>query len=324
MRRASRWNCTQLPGASSAMGSEEENAPNREPEVTASMPAQRAGEGNEDKPAEEARSREEQDRRLAEQLLKRGIPPEEVRRLLALGAQETASSPPSAPVKSPAAPLPTLLPEEEPFVPRPTIILPPPREATDAEREQADRLLTAANLARRRGSYAEAEQRCREAVEKNPSDASALELYGDILQAIGRVDDAVLAYDRARELDPKRRSAERKYADLVLQQNRSIARLSDEYIPRNPMVAVLMSSLLPGAGQMYNGQPVKGLLIAVGMLICVFVLGWTDYGFASGLTSITPPLVFFMLLAGAIYIYAVIDANINARRGKRRDTGWEV
>jgi tetratricopeptide (TPR) repeat protein len=306
------------------MASEEGKSSDREPEVTASMPAQRAAEGAEETLAEETLSREEQNRRLAAQLLKRGVSPEEVQRLLALGAQAAASVSPAAPVKSPAAPPPTLVPEEEPFVPKPTIILPPPREATEEEREQADRLLTMANLARRRGNYVEAEQRCREAVEKNPSDASALELYGDILQAIGRVDDAVLAYDRARELDPNRPSAERKYADLVLQQNRSIELLSEEYIPRNPMVAVLMSSLLPGAGQMYNGQPVKGLLIAVGMLICVFVLGWTDYGLMAGLTFISPPLVFFLLLAGAIYIYAVVDANVNARKGRRRSSGWEV
>jgi tetratricopeptide (TPR) repeat protein len=306
------------------MASDEENNPNQEPETTASMPAHKAGEGNGEQSAEETLSREEQDRRLATQLLKRGIPPEEVQRLIALGAQEAVSAQVGTPAKTPVAPMPTILPEEEPFVPKPTIILPPPRDATHAEKEQADRLLTAANLARRRGNYVEAEQRCREAIDKNPSDASALEIYGDILQATGRVDDAVLAYDRARQLDPNRRSAERKYADLVLQQNRSIELLSEEYIPRNPMVAVLMSSLLPGAGQMYNGQPVKGLLIAIGMLICVFVLGWTDYGFSTGLTSITPPLVIFMLLAGAIYIYAVVDANMNARKGRRRKTGWEV
>jgi len=263
----------------------------------------------------------EQNRRLAAELAQRGVPPEEVQRLLALERGETPAPAKPGP---PAATTPPPLPPSEALVPKPTITLPPFRDATPQQRMEADRLLTAANVARRRGHFKEAEQHCREAIELVPQDAAALELYGDIFQSIGRVDDALFAYQRATEADPKRASAEKKYAELMLLQNREIELLRVEYIPRNPNVAVLFSALLPGAGQVYNGEPLKGLLIFLSMVICAALLGWTGLGFPGSQNRITASLVLFMALAAMTYIYAVIDANIIARRGKRPKTGWEV
>lgn len=268
-------------------------------------------------------SPEEQDRRLAATLAQRGVPPEEVQRLLALSRGETPSSA-VAKKASPGLASPPSIPPSEAYVPKPTITLPPFREATPQERMRADSLLTAANIARRRGNFKEAEQRCREAIELTPQDAAALELYGDIFQSVGRVDDALFAYERAKEADPNRASAEKKYAELMLLQNREIELLREEFIPRNANIAVLFSALMPGAGQVYNGEPWKGLLIFLTMVVCVLVLGWTGLGFPGSAGRISASLVFFIALATMTYIYAVVDANIIARRGKRPKTGWEV
>jgi len=260
-------------------------------------------------------------RRLAADLSRRGVPPEEIQRLLSLHATTAAAGQARrAPPTRPSAP------DEPPaFVPRPTIILPPPREPTPQERVEADRHLTVAYLARRRGNLREAETRCRAAIDLNPTDAGALELYGDVLQGLGRVDDAILCYRRAADQDPRRASAEKKYAELMLLQNRSIQTLQEEFIARNPTVAVMFSALMPGAGQAYNGDGVKGVLLGALWLALLYLLGWSPWGFP-GLTVDRVPgsLYVLILLAGADYLYSVADANLGARRGKRRRSGWEV
>lgn len=272
-----------------------------------------------------AMTREEQDRRLAAELAKRGVPPDEIVRLLSLGRGEPSTSvagPPPSP--TPVAKEPSLS-TGKPYIPKPTITLPPFRESSPEEKEKADHLLIRANVARRRGQYREAEQACREAIELTPSDAVALELYGDILQSCGRVDDALYAYEQAKKADPGRTTAEKKYAELRLMQDREVELLRREYIPRNPKVAVLFTALFPGGGQLYNGEAAKGLLIAVTMLILVLILGWTPLGFPSvEEKGVTLWLVLFTLLALAVYIYAIVDANIGAGRSSRPRSGWEV
>jgi tetratricopeptide (TPR) repeat protein len=270
-------------------------------------------------------TREEQDRRLAAELAKRGVSPEEIARLLALGRKETPSPTAEAASAHDAIAAQSSPPLSEPYVPKPTITLPPFRESSPEEKEKADRLLVFANVARRRGQFQEAEKACREAIELTPSDAAALELYGDILQACGRVDDALYAYEQAKKADPRRASAEKKYAELMLMQDREVELLRQEYIPRNPKIAVLFTALFPGGGQLYNGEPTKGFLIAVSMLILVILLGWTPLGFPGlGAQGITWSFVLFTLLALGVYIYAVIDANIGAGRNGRPRSGWEV
>lgn len=267
-------------------------------------------------------SPEERDRLLAAELTRRGIPPDEIQRLVALGRESTAPPPKRS---GRVIPTPPPIPPSEPFEPKPTITLPDFRESTPQERNDADKLLTAANIARRRGLFKEAEQRCREALDLIPSDAAALELYGDVLQGLGRVDDAVYAYGRAKEADPKRAMAEIKYAELTLAQNREIEMLRTEFIPRNPLVAIIFSALFPGAGQMYNGDSLKGICVVIGFFACVILLGWTHFGFP-GIRGTYVPITAYVLTAaaGLTYIYAVVDANLSAKRGKRPKSGWEV
>ncbi|MEP6755909.1 MAG: hypothetical protein ABJA67_10450, partial [Chthonomonadales bacterium] len=138
----------------------------------------------------------------------------------------------------------------------------------------------------------------------------------------GKVDDALFAYNRAVEADPKRSLAEKKYAELMLLQNREIDMLREEFLPRNATVAVLISSLFPGAGQIYNGDTIKGIFLMVSDLGIFYLLGWTPYGFHKG--PLSAPLVIMILLAGGLYIYGVIDAYKGAQRGRKMGSGWDV
>jgi hypothetical protein len=261
------------------------------------------------------------DKKLAAELAKRGVASDEVQRMLAMGSAKpvTTGKKNKANLVSPPP-----IPPSAPYVPKPTITLPPFREATTQERMDADRQLTAANIARRRGQFKEAEKACRAALELMPKDAPALELYGDILQSVGQVDNALYSYERALEADPTRKTVEKKYAELMLLQNREIEMLRSEYIPRSPMVAVLFSAVLPGAGQLYNGEAFKGLLMVLASLGCIATILWTPYGLPRGRGVVPTSLYVFIVLFCLIYAYAVVDANNIARRGKKLKTGWEI
>jgi TM2 domain-containing membrane protein YozV len=268
-------------------------------------------------------SQADADKRLAAELGRRGVPPDEIQRLVALGRPTTPT--PAAKTPVPSIVIPTELIKEEPFVPKPDITLPEFRDSNEKERADADRLLTAANLARRRGNFKEAESSVRAALELTPKDAAALELYGDILQSVGRVDDAAFAYGRAMEADSNRKTAEKKYAELALLQNRAVHLLRDEYIPRSPFIAILFSAVFPGAGQLYNGDTVKGLITAILTLILVVGIFWSPWGIPSQKTEQIPTsVIVLILLFSAVYLFAVIDANISAKRGRRLKSGWEV
>lgn len=279
--------------------------------VTPPAPAPKA----EEKPADNAPD----ERKLAHELQRRGVSPGEIERLIAAGRDDPAPKTKGG-RKLDITPL---IPPSEPYVPKPTITLPPSRQSTADERQRAERMLTNANIARRRGLFKEAERECREALDLVPGDAAALELYGDILQSVGRVDDALYTYGLAKNIDSTRKTTEKKYAELMLLQNREIDLLRDESIPRNAFLSVLLSAFLPGTGQIYNGDTLKGLVIAVIVGSCIYLLGWTPYGFHKGLKSISFQLAFFTIVAVLTYAYAVVDANVSARRGKIR-SGWDV
>lgn len=261
------------------------------------------------------------DEALARALAARGVPPEEIQRLLSLGRSSgatpattagVADTPPQCPIPGPV------------FQPHPTITFPEFRDSTAEEADKADKVLRQAALHKRRGRFADAAKECEEAIRLIPKDAAALELYGDILQSLGRVDDALAAYRRAGEADPRRASAEKKYAELLLMQDRSVSAFQGPTEVRNPYVAVLLSALCPGAGQYYNGQPVKALTLAFLALGFVALLFWTPLGFATAEIGLSATSVVLIVLLGALYIYALVDANLVARMPVRRKGGWDV
>jgi tetratricopeptide (TPR) repeat protein len=221
--------------------------------------------------------------------------------------------------------------------------LPEFRESTPQEAQQAEQLLREAHLARRRENYRLAEEKCRAALALVPKDAVALEMLGDLLQGVAKVDEALAAYRRATLADPKRSSAERKYGDLLMRQE-NWAGIDLEAVPKNPRVSVLLSMLLPGAGQIHNGETRKGALIMIGMALLIFVgaffgsvgrpaptpSGSSTTGHSRRSQPINTNALIPLFLGGALYIYAVADANTGARRASRPGkpgkikSGWEV
>jgi tetratricopeptide (TPR) repeat protein len=261
----------------------------------------------------------QEDRRLAAELTRRGISPDEVKRLVDLGAGVTKKPSGKTAVAMPTAPE---LPPSQAVQIHPTITLPEFREASTSDKEEAGRYLSSAGLAFRRGRLGEARDECRKAIEADPSDAAALELYGDIYQGLGRVDDALYAYQRAID-STGRPTAEKKYAELMLMQNKEIELLRGEFIPRNPNISVFLSALVPGAGQLYNGEIVKGGILLAISLSMFFLLGWTQLGFSGARASIPPSLMGLSFLSVIAYVYALIDAKRGANRSPS-GSGWDV
>lgn len=247
-----------------------------------------------------------------------------------------------------------------------------PADPVARERER-DRLLTLANVQRMRGQTREARATLEGvlalAADMRPElRAPTHELLGDMLAAEGRVEEAAEAYKLAHEADPKRVSAEKKFAEMTLALAEATGKLSiseamlrGESIKdlmasgamgrsqgkKNAGVAMLLSILMPGFGQIYNGQVVKGCVIMGVFLLLLLLISLSSAGSAflqqfasflalkanSGARLPVPPWV---TLAGigvvAIWLFALVDAPIAAAKGsvveEEREyvdkSGWEV
>ena len=262
------------------------------------------------------------DRKIALELERKGVSKAEVEQFLAMNRPVAAQKGKTG--KPIPVDLSTIIPPSKPYVPKPTIALPAFRESTVLERMDADKLLTSVNISRRRGQFAQAETDCRAALMLIPKDGAALEMYGDILQSVGRVDDALYAYERALQADPKRTLSEKKYAELMLLQNREIEMLRVEYVPKNPTVAVLLSSLFSGSGQIYNGDTLKGIVLITIFVGCIFAVGKTTQGGQHGHYSMNGPMVVIAVLGVSAYIFGVVDALQCAKRGRKLASGWDI
>lgn len=214
----------------------------------------------------------------------------------------------------------------------------------DLQREESERLLRQANLLQMRGQHEEAVPLCRQAVEADPRFAAAWELLGDLLLRTGELEEAREAYKRAHELEPKRITAERKYAELVLQiaeeahQRQLWEQMVEQpeqpfFLPkRNPGWALLLSMCLPGVGQLYNGDFLKG-----GLIIGLTVFGWLLLFAVPGgkemmenlflllfaptrvrVAYLSPLLLGLFIALFCIYLYALIDAPLRAAQYNKR------
>lgn len=205
--------------------------------------------------------------------------------------------------------------------------LPPFRASSMQEVQQAEPLLRDASMLRRREKYRDAEVKAREALQLVPKDAAALELLGDILQGVARVDEAMAVYKRALEADPKRASAERKYGELlVLQQNWDAA--DPEAMKGSSKLAVMLSLLLPGLGQFHNGEIGKGVFFLALDAVCTYLLAYSPFGFggAHGHRSLSLGLILCISITVVIYIVALVDTVHAGKAGgaKRGGSGWEI
>ncbi len=213
----------------------------------------------------------------------------------------------------------------------------------DPKRDEIERLLRTAHIHQVRGEREKAKALLQQALELDAENAGVWELLGDYQREAGDWQGAHDAYKKAHELAPDSAPIERKYAEAILQ----LTRQQEQYqqweralegkgagdetlLPRNPGLAFLLSLLMPGVGQIYNGQLVKGGIILGLVLVCavVFMLtpGGSDFvynllaylvnpararGAMSGVQLLTALVIFIA------WVYAFIDAPLTAAARNR-------
>ena len=87
---------------------------------------------------------------------------------------------------------------------------------------------------------------------------------------------------------------------------------------KNPLLAVILSALLPGLGQIYNSQVGKGLFFIGFNMIINFLIREPLLAVLDDHTSVDQPTMIVFIgysLAGLVlWIYSIIDAKRNAER----------
>jgi len=207
------------------------------------------------------------------------------------------------------------------------------------KRATVDRLMSAANAHRLRGDLLAAEDTCREALQVDPDNAGVGELLGDVLEGLGRLEDARAQYHTMLERDPGLASVERKFARVALEMDeRARERLAvqnalskpedTQAMRRSAGIALALSFAAPGVGQIYCGEVVKGVIVLGSFLFSLTVMA------VSGDTATFIKQLFAVAMAGASetsgwpsawlliffgvglfsYIYGVVDAPITAMK----------
>ncbi len=171
--------------------------------------------------------------------------------------------------------------------------------------------LRQAILQQMRGELVEAQKACVEILKLQPRHVEALELMGDLLCARGDTAHAIVAYRQAKDNSvqgtPSYASAERKWATLLYQHSLPENDLTE--VKLSPVVALVLSLMLPGVAHLWMKQYVKaGMFMACGMVLTTLLL-FTPWGIsaltANGDTT-APAVISFLILSLAFS--AAIDA----------------
>ena len=211
-------------------------------------------------------------------------------------------------------------------------------------------LLGRATILRTRGERQKAIELVQQAIQLNEDGWEAHELIGDLHLELGKGTWALESYRRARQLNPSRGVLEEKIGKAAIAQaaRQQTARMSEALLegmartpstPRRPAMAALFSLVVPGLGQLYNGQVLKGFIMA---LLFVVLFGLTTMVILGQIRAAptspqgvlyTPSInvvavlsgvfsginaVWVLLLMG-LYIYAVADAGLTAGRSMTSD-----
>ena len=129
-------------------------------------------------------------------------------------------------------------------------------------------LLTEAHLRIRQERYEDARERLAAAKQLAGDVPAVLELEGDIAFAQRRYKQAELLYHRAFQADPKNGPLEEKFATALVKVHEPEYRSHDIrdddddfwsfHVARPPWASGLLALILPGLGQLYNGDMLKG------------------------------------------------------------------
>lgn len=200
---------------------------------------------------------------------------------------------------------------------------------TIEQEQELDRLTALAHLQRMRGQIRDAEDTCRKALEISPLDLKVHEMLGDILYEEGKLDMALAEFRDALVMSPGSEALEKKFARITLEigEAQHQKMLAEDMIRnphrytqrgRSPVVAVVSSAVVPGLGQLYNGQLIKAVILFGAVLL--FMIGYaTLQRYPRGIQTtaeffyFTDPIVMVLgILALMAYIYGLIDAPLTA------------
>jgi tetratricopeptide (TPR) repeat protein len=194
-----------------------------------------------------------------------------------------------------------------------------------------------ATLARVRGEKEQALKLAHEALGLEEQNYEIHEFIGDVLMEISRGADALTSYKRARELNPKRVELEDKVAraavrfaerqDRMAHMSAVLEGKAPKEEHRKPVVAGLLSLVLPGLGQMYCWQMAKGAALAVAYMV---LMGLAFYGTAAHVRGNVSPAGadYGAILSGAVgwivplailWVYAIVDAALTAKKSRSSD-----
>jgi tetratricopeptide (TPR) repeat protein len=213
-----------------------------------------------------------------------------------------------------------------------------PRVVSSEARGRVEQLLRDAHINRMRGQWSSAETLCRQALALVPEDVMGLEMLGDLMAEKGELEDALVAHRKALALQPEKPSLEEKIARIVLlkeedEREREAVQLmlnsprGKNARKRNVTLAILLSVLCAGAGQLFNRQYVKGAILLTVWVLSMF--GWGEalkllLGLSGPLPrgeTVNDTLAVMGLIGFAVYVYSLLDASSQA--GKRSGTAGD-
>jgi signal peptidase I len=100
--------------------------------------------------------------------------------------------------------------------------------------------------------------------------------------------------------------------------------MNDCISPRKPLLATVMSLVLPGFGQLYNGEPNKAIWLFLSFAL-ISVPGVAFIALYLPAAAMLPALVLGLLLALGIWLYGAIDAWRGARCAQAyTPRAWQV
>jgi tetratricopeptide (TPR) repeat protein len=214
--------------------------------------------------------------------------------------------------------------------------LPPP---TSQQMEQAESFIRQARLARTRGQGAQATAYLKQAEGVAPNAPAVLEFIGDDFIERKQYRNAKEVYAKAFKLAPDNVSLEKKFAFAVLKTTSfGGPEMYSEYeVMANSKIAIGLSAMVPGLGQLVTGEIAKGIGF---MTVWVGCLAWlvlapgghpaANHGqesalkelisslFAKGATTSLQPIIFLPLgIAVITYLCSLFDSSMKAKSSQR-------
>ena len=193
---------------------------------------------------------------------------------------------------------------------------------TEDERREAEALLARSRLELTRNNPKQAQDLLMQAVELAPGSPSVLEALGDHLLEKRQFPEAKVAFERAKELDPRSASIERKFGTAVLQEfnagtidEQLRLGLSDNLLLNSEdrraggLAATVLSCFLPGLGHIVLGRTTTGIAIVISWIVCGiwFLFNYKDFAallnFAKGGAPGSPNMVVLIPLFLMIVIF---------------------